>query len=51
MEFTGPALDYLDMAGRFSMANMAIEAGAKTGLFAADEKTKRFVEKRSKREV
>lgn len=50
MEFTGPALDYLDLAGRFSMANMAIEAGAKTGLFAADEKTRSFVQRRSKRE-
>jgi 3-isopropylmalate/(R)-2-methylmalate dehydratase large subunit len=50
MEFTGPTLDHLTMADRFSMANMAIEAGAKTGLFTADEKTRRFVQKRSKRE-
>jgi len=47
MEFTGSALDHLSMADRFTMANMAIEAGAKTGLFAADEKTRRFVHKRS----
>jgi 3-isopropylmalate/(R)-2-methylmalate dehydratase large subunit len=50
MEFTGPALDHLSMADRFSMANMAIEAGAKTGLFAADDKTRRFVQERSTRE-
>jgi 3-isopropylmalate/(R)-2-methylmalate dehydratase large subunit len=46
MEFTGEALDYLDMADRFAMANMAIEAGAKTGLFAADEKTRAFIHER-----
>jgi 3-isopropylmalate/(R)-2-methylmalate dehydratase large subunit len=50
MEFTGEALDYLEMSDRFAMANMAIEAGAKTGLFAADEKTRRFVRARGERE-
>jgi 3-isopropylmalate/(R)-2-methylmalate dehydratase large subunit len=49
MEFTGEVLDHLSMADRFTMANMAIEAGAKTGLFAADEKTRDFVQKRSQR--
>lgn len=48
MEFTGEALEHLDMAGRFTMANMAIEAGAKTGLFAADEKTRAYVQKRGR---
>ncbi|HET7091481.1 MAG TPA: 3-isopropylmalate dehydratase large subunit [Anaerolineae bacterium] len=43
MEFTGDALDHLGLADRFTMANMAIEAGAKTGLFAADDKTREFV--------
>jgi 3-isopropylmalate/(R)-2-methylmalate dehydratase large subunit len=43
MEFTGPAVDALSMAGRFTMANMAIEAGAKAGLFAVDEATKAYV--------
>lgn len=50
MEFTGEAVEALGMAERLPMANMAIEAGAKTGLFAADEKTRAFVNKRSKRE-
>jgi 3-isopropylmalate/(R)-2-methylmalate dehydratase large subunit len=45
LEFTGPALEHLGMADRFTMANMAIEAGAKTGLFAADEKTRAFMER------
>ncbi|UCG25278.1 MAG: 3-isopropylmalate dehydratase large subunit [Chloroflexota bacterium] len=50
MEFTGPAVDCLTMADRFSMANMAIEAGAKAGLFAADSVARQFVQKRSRRE-
>jgi len=50
MEFTGEALDYLEISDRFTMANMAIEAGAKTGLFAADEKIRQFVRRRSSRE-
>lgn len=50
MEFTGEALDYLEISDRFSMANMAIEAGAKTGLIAADEKMRAFVRARSQRE-
>ena len=39
LEFHGRAIDDLDVEGRMSMANMAIEAGGKCGLFAADEKT------------
>ncbi|MEK6575165.1 MAG: 3-isopropylmalate dehydratase large subunit [Chloroflexota bacterium] len=50
MEFTGDALDYLELADRFAMANMAIEAGAKAGLFAADEKTREFCRKAGARE-
>ena len=46
MEFTGDALDHLGMSDRFSMANMAIEAGAKAGIFAADEQTRAYCEKR-----
>ncbi len=39
LEFGGEAVDALDVEGRMTMANMAIEAGAKAGLFAADIKT------------
>ena len=46
MEMRGEALDRLGMADRFAMANMAIEAGAKTGLIAADEQTIEYVRSR-----
>lgn len=39
MEFTGDGIQYLSMDDRFSMANMAIEAGGKNGIFPVDEKT------------
>ena len=47
MEMTGEALDGLTMADRFSMANMVIEAGAKTGIIPADDMTRKFVESRN----
>ena len=43
MEFTGPAIDELDMAGRFTMCNMAIEAGGKAGIVTPDQKTVDYV--------
>lgn len=43
MEFTGEAMAELNMDGRFTMANMAIEAGAKTGIFHVDEKTREYL--------
>jgi 3-isopropylmalate/(R)-2-methylmalate dehydratase large subunit len=49
LEFSGPALHTLPMAGRFTMANMAIEAGGKAGLFAVDGTTLRYVYGRSRR--
>lgn len=49
LEFSGPALSGLSMADRFTMANMAIEAGAKAGLFEADETTFRYLKERSKK--
>ncbi len=49
MEFGGEAIDDLTLEGRFTMANMAIEAGAKAGLFYADEKTRQYVDGRAKR--
>lgn len=39
MEFTGSAVRAMSMESRFTMANMALEAGAKVGLFEADDKT------------
>ena len=50
VEFSGEAVDALSMAGRFTMANMAIEAGAKAGLFHVDEKTRAYIQPRARRE-
>ena len=49
MEFTGEAIDALSMDGRFTMANMAIEAGAKAGIFRVDDKTLDYIKSRAKR--
>jgi len=49
MEFTGPAIDTLPMDGRLTMAKMAIEAGAKAGLFGVDAITREYVTERAKR--
>ena len=49
MEFTGPAIENLSMDGRFTMANMAIEAGGKNGIIAPDQTTIDYVESRAKR--
>jgi 3-isopropylmalate/(R)-2-methylmalate dehydratase large subunit len=43
LEFTGSTIDTLSMDDRFSLCNMAIEAGAKSGIIAADEITKAFL--------
>jgi len=43
MEYCGDGLDYLSMDDRFTIANMAIEAGAKNGIFPVDEKTLEYV--------
>ncbi len=50
MEFTGEAIDTLPIDGRFTMANMAIEAGAKAGLFRVDNKTQLYVKSRARRD-
>ncbi|MFC2070419.1 3-isopropylmalate dehydratase large subunit [Chloroflexota bacterium] len=49
MEFTGKAISALSMDGRFTMANMAIEAGAKAGIFRVDGKTSAYLKLRAKR--
>jgi 3-isopropylmalate/(R)-2-methylmalate dehydratase large subunit len=49
IEFTGEAIDALPMDGRFTMANMAIEAGGKAGLFRVDKKTEDFLKTRARR--
>jgi len=49
MEFGGEAIDELSLEGRFTMANMAIEAGAKAGLFYADNKTVDYAAARAER--
>lgn len=43
MEFSGQAIRELTMDGRFTMCNMAIEAGAKNGIIAPDDKTKKYI--------
>jgi len=49
MEFTGEVIAGLSMDNRFTMANMAIEAGGKNGIFAVDDKTLAYVKNRAKR--
>ncbi len=48
LEFTGDSLQYLGMDDRFSMCNMAIEAGAKSGIIAVDEITQAYLDERAK---
>ena len=49
MEFSGEAISDLSMDGRLTMANMAIEAGAKAGIFSVDDKTETYVKARATR--
>ena len=49
MEFTGPVIDSLSMEDRFTMANMAVEAGAKAGIIAPDAVTEKYIEHRARR--
>jgi len=49
MEYDGEAISALSMDSRFAIANMAIEAGAKNGIFRADEKTIAYAKDRGKR--
>ena len=49
MEFVGDGIQYLSMDDRFTIANMATEAGGKNGIFTVDDLTKQYMEKHSKR--
>ena len=50
MEFTGPGVASLTMDDRLCICNMAVEAGAKNGIFPVDEKTVAYMKGRSERE-
>jgi len=43
LEFCGDTIENMEMSERFTLANMAVEAGAKAGLFVSDEKTKAYL--------
>ncbi len=49
MEFTGPVIDALSVEGRLTITNMAIEAGAKSGIMNPDEKALAYVRERTGR--
>lgn len=48
LEFCGDTIDDMTMSERFTLANMAVEAGAKCGLFVADDKTREFLKSRGR---
>ena len=50
MEFTGPGVAFLSMDDRLCICNMAIEAGAKNGIFPVDDRTLEYLKGRSERE-
>ena len=50
MEFVGEGVHSLTMDDRFAMANMAIEAGGKNGIFIVDDKTKEYMDEHSEKE-
>ena len=48
LEFCGDTIENMSMSERFTLANMAVEAGAKAGLFETDEKTLEFLKSRGR---
>ena len=48
LEFCGDTIENMSMSERFTLANMAVEAGAKAGLFETDEKTREFLASRNR---
>ena len=51
MEFTGDGVRYLSIDDRFTICNMAIEAGAKNGIFPVDDVTREYLNGRFRREI
>jgi len=51
LEFTGDTIQYLSMDDRFSLCNMAIEAGAKSGIVAVDDITREFLASKNLRDT
>lgn len=49
MEFTGEVIKHIPMSGRFTMANMAVEAGAKNGIFPVDNVTLAYLKNRTQK--
>ncbi len=49
MEFVGDGIQYLNMDDRFTISNMAIEAGGKNGIFPVDDQTRAYLKEHSKR--
>jgi len=50
LEFGGPVIDALDMESRITLSNMAVEAGAKAGLCAADQVTQEYLRSQGREE-
>jgi len=48
IEFSGPTITTMSMAGRMTLCNMAVEMGAKNGIIEPDKTTKKFLEGRTK---
>jgi len=48
LEFGGTAIEKMSMEARFVLSNMAVEAGAKTGLIASDRETKQYLKRRGR---
>lgn len=48
LEFCGETIEKMPMSERFTLANMAVEAGAKCGLFATDKKTREYLKSRGR---
>jgi 3-isopropylmalate/(R)-2-methylmalate dehydratase large subunit len=48
IEFAGPAVEAMDVPDRFTLANMAVEMGAKAGMVAFDETTRRYLDGRAR---